>query len=98
MEIARKRLEQFQGIIGMSDQIFGTFGADVAQAIREKARHKNDIQHKFEQVLEQRRSSNETLVDAAESALFTSFTSEVSKSVSVMPKYISEKINRINNG
>jgi hypothetical protein len=40
LEIANKRLEQFQGIIGMSDQIFGNFGADVAEVIRTNARHK----------------------------------------------------------
>lgn len=97
LEIARKRLEQYQGIIGMSDQIFGNFGADVLEVIRANARHKDEIQREFEQVLEQHKSSNETLVEAAESVLFTSFTSEVSKSVSVTPKYISEKINQINN-
>ena len=96
LEIARKRLEQYQGIIGMSDQIFGNFGADVLEVIRANARHKDEIQREFEQVLEQHKSSNETLVDAAESALFTSFTSEVSKKVSVTPKYIAEKIQQIN--
>lgn len=96
LEIARKRLEQYQGIIGMSDQMFGNFGTDVVQIIRAKARHKADIQREFAQVLEQYRESNETLVDAAESVLFTSFTSEVAKSVVVTPKYIEEKIEQIN--
>ncbi len=96
LEIANKRLLQYQGIIGMSDQIFGNFGADVAKIIREKARHKDDIQHEFERVLEQHRDSNEALVDAAESVLFTSFTSEVAKSVAVTPKYITERIEQVN--
>ena len=96
LEIANKRLTQYQGIIGMSDQIFGNFGADVAEVIRVNARHKDDIQREFEQVLEQHRDSNEALVDAAESVLFTSFTSEVAKSVAVTPKYITEKIEQMN--
>ncbi len=97
LEIARKRLEQYQGIIGMSDQIFGNFGADVSAAIRANARHKADIQREFEQILLRHRDSNEALVDAAESVLFTSFTSEVAKSVVVTPKYIDEKIHQMNN-
>ena len=96
LEIANKRLLQYQGIIGMSDQIFGNFGADVAEVIRVNARHKDEIQREFEQVLEQHRDSNEALVDAAESVLFTSFTSEVAKSVAVTPKYITERIEQIN--
>lgn len=96
LEIARKRLEQYQGIIGMSDQVLGNFGADVAGAIREKARHKDDIQREFETILEQYRDNNEALVNAAESVLFTSFTNEVAKSVSVTPKYIAEKSEQMN--
>lgn len=96
LEIANKRLSQYQGIIGMSDQIFGNFGADVAEVIRTNARHKDDIQRDFERVLSEHKDVNEALVDAAESVLFTSFTSEVAKSVLVTPKYIAEKIERMN--
>ena len=95
LEIARKRLEQFQGIIGMSDQVFGNFGADVTAVIQAKARHKSDIQRNFEGILEQHKESNVALVDAAENVLFTSFTGEVAKSVAVTPKYIAEKIEKI---
>jgi len=97
LEIANKRLEQFQGIIGMSDRIFGNFGADVAEVIRTNARHKDDIQREFAEILTQHRDTNEALVDAAENVLFTSFTSDVAKSVTVTPKYIDEKIEQINN-
>lgn len=98
LEIANKRLSQYQGIIGMSDQIFGNFGADAAEVIRANARHKDDIQQEFENLLEQHRDDNEALADAAESVLFTSFTSEVAKSVAVTPKYITGKIEQINAG
>lgn len=96
LEIANKRLTQYQGIIGMSDQIFGNFGADVVGVIRQSARHKDVIQREFERVLEQYKESNEALVDAAESVLFTSFTSEVARKVAVTPKYIAEKVEQIN--
>ena len=88
LEIANKRLEQYQGIIGMSDKVMGNFGEDVTEVIRANARHKDDIQREFQNVLEQNRESNEALVDAAESVLFTSFTREVAKSVAITPKYI----------
>jgi superfamily II DNA/RNA helicase len=96
LEIANKRLEQFQGIIGMSDKLMGNFGADILEVIRGNARHKDDIQREFADVLSQHRDVNEALVDEAESVLFTSFTTEVAKSVMVTPKYIAEKTEQIN--
>lgn len=96
LEIANKRLTQYQGIIGMSDQVMGNFGADVTEVIRANARHKEEIQREFEQTLHENRAENEALVDAAESALFTSFTSEVAKTVAVTPKYLEEKIRQMN--
>ena len=96
LEIANKRLEQYQGIIGMSDKVMGNFGADVTDVIWANARHKGDIQREFQETLEQHRESNETIVDEAESVLFASFTNEVAKSVAVTPKYIEEKIAQMN--
>lgn len=96
LEIANKRLTQYQGIIGMSDQVMGNFGADVTEVIRTNARHKDEIQRDFERTLNANRADNEALVDAAESVLFTSFTSEVAKSISVTPKYINERTQQMN--
>lgn len=96
LEIANKRLLQYQGVIGISDQIFGNFGADIAEVLRANARHKDEIQRGFEKILKENREENEKLVDAAESVLFTSFTGEVAKSVAVTPKYIEEKVARMN--
>ena len=96
LEIANKRLLQYQGVIGMSDQIFGNFGADIAEVIRANARHRDEVHREFEERLAQYRAHNEALVDDAESVLFTSFTSEVAKNVAVTPKYIAEKIEQIN--
>jgi len=96
LEIANKRLEQFQGIIGMSDRVMGNFGADITEVICANARHKNDIRREFEERLEQYREQNEALVDDAESVLFTSFTNEVAKNVAVTPKYIAEKVAQMN--
>lgn len=95
LEIANKRLLQYQGIIGMSDQIFGNFGADVADIILKNARHKADIQREFDVVLAENKDFNEATVNAAESVLFTSFTSEVAKSIAVTPKYMEEKVRQI---
>lgn len=96
LEIANKRLTQYQGIIGMSDQVMGNFGADVTEVIRTNARHKDEIQQDFERTLHANRADNEALVDVAESVLFTSFTSDVAKSVAVTPNYINEKIEQMN--
>jgi hypothetical protein len=96
LEIANKRLSQYQGIIGMSDRIFGNFGADVTEVIRTNARHKDEIHREFAEVLSAHKTANEELVEQAESVLFTSFTSEVAKSVMVTPQYIAEKVEQVN--
>lgn len=90
LELINKRMLQFGGIIGNSDQVIGNFGADIAEIIQMQTRTKQEIQERFAQILDENKQENTELVEHYENVLFTSFTKEIASEVQITPKYIAE--------
>jgi len=99
LELINKRISQFDGIIGMSDDVVGNFCdnsvAGLAVAF-EKARHKKDIEAEFQATLATHEEQNVSEVQTAENALFTTFTRDISDKVAITPQYIKDRTIEIN--
>lgn len=95
MELINKRVLQFDGIFGMSDDILGNFDADIDEILG-KLRHRDDIRESFRQNLLAHKTENKELVESVESSIFTTFTPQVADSVTLTPEYIEDKIDEIN--
>lgn len=99
LELINKRVRQFDGIMGMSDDVVGNFSDNAVDGIAaafEQARHKNDIEAEFQSTLAAHESANVDMVQAAENALFTTFTHDVADKVTVTPKYIKDRADELN--
>lgn len=99
LELINKRVLQFDGIMGMSDDVVGNFTDNAAQGLAaafETVRHKKDIEAEFRATLSAHEEQNTDAVQAAESALFTTFTRDVADKVTVTPKYIKDRTAEIN--
>lgn len=99
LELINKRVLQFDGIMGMSDDIVGNFTDNAEDGIRvafEKTRHKKDIEEEFQTKLAARESENTDIVGEAENVLFTTFTHDVADKVTVTPQYIKDRSDEIN--
>ena len=95
IELINKRVSQFDGIFGMSDDILGNFDASLEKVLN-TMRHKDDIQKAFEQNLAEHEKENKAIVANAENTLFRSFTKDIADKVSIIPQYIADKIKIIN--
>ena len=95
LELINKRTLQFNGVIGLSDNVIGNIGAD-AKDIFETSRTKAEIQSQFEEVLAKNEVENKEIVSRYEDALFTTFSKEIAEHISVVPKYIKAKIEQLN--
>ena len=95
LELINKRILQFEGIFGMSDDIIGNFDVDIDE-ILSKLRHCDTIQQLFTENLTRNKAENKQLVRSAETTLFTSFTQEVANAVTLTPEYIEDKIAALN--
>ena len=99
LELINKRALQFDGIFGMSDHVVGNFGVDIAKDFRalvSAARTKDTIDLAFREAMNHRDDENRALVQSAEETLFTSFTREVAKSVTITPQYVEDKSRELN--
>jgi hypothetical protein len=99
LELINKRVLQFDGIMGMSDDVVGNFtdsAVDGIAAAFEQARHRNDIESEFRATLAAHEDTNTSAVDAAENALFTTFTRDVADKVTVTPQYIKDRTAELN--
>jgi len=88
LELINKRVTQFDGIIGMSDDVVGNFAesaVDGVVAAFVKARHVKDIEAEFQSALVAHEDSNIAAVQEAENALFTTFTQDIAKKVTITP-------------
>lgn len=95
LELINKRLAQFDGVFGLADDWLGNFSDDLPE-ILSRARHRDEIDRAFDEVLEDHKAANKTLVRSSQEALFTSFSPEVSRSVTISPQYAKDKIAEIN--
>lgn len=99
LELINKRVLQFDGIMGMSDDVVGNFtesATDGITAAFEQVRHKKDIEAEFQSVLAAHETSNVNAVEVAENALFTTFTCDVADRVTVTPQYIKDRTAELN--
>ena len=101
LELINKRVSQFDGIIGMSDDVVGEFVDSVESGVWSeefwaKFRHKRDIEAEFQAALMLHEEENISKVNAAENALFTTFTPEIAKKVTITPQYIKDRTDEIN--
>lgn len=99
LELINKRVLQFGGIFGMSDDIVGNFcenAADGMEKAIEAARDKSEIERTYRDTLKAHSDKNRTLVADAEASLFTSFTHEVAGKVTITPQYVKDKTKEIN--
>lgn len=90
LELINKRVLQFGGIFGISDEIIGNFDLSLDEVL-EKRRKPDEIQKDIAETISQNRTANEKIVENAESALFTTFTKEIADKVTVTPQYLAEK-------
>ena len=99
LELINKRISQFDGIIGMSDDVVGNFcdnAVDGLIAAFEKSRHKKEIESQFQSVLTEHEEQNLSQVQTAENALFTTFTRDIAAQVIITPQYIKDRTVEIN--
>ena len=95
LELINKRVSQFDGIFGMSDDMVGSFDLDT-DGILTKIRKPDEIQKAFTQNLTTHETQNKRLIANAEDTLFTTFTKAVADKVEVTPKYIEARSAEIN--
>lgn len=95
IELINKRIRQFNGIIGLSDNIIGNFDLSLEEALS-KARNVKDIDKEFNETLEHYESYNKSLVKSAEESLFATFSEDIANRVYISPQYIRSKIKELN--
>ena len=95
VELINKRIHQFKGIIGLSDNIIGNFDLSLEEALS-KARNVKDIDKEFNETLEHYESYNKSLVKSAEESLFATFSEDIANRVYISPQYIRSKIKELN--
>ena len=99
LELINKRILQFSGIFGMSDDVIGNFGIDLGQSFAKalgSTRSKDAIDKAYKDVLLEFETENKRIISQARESLFTSFTSEVAGKVDITPQYIEDMSAKIN--
>lgn len=100
LELVNKRILVADGVVGITDSVIGGFTNDIdtelkklSSQIRTRAQVENDYQSTLDTYVQQ----NKEIVEQAESALFTTFTKEISNRIKVVPQYVEEKAKELNN-
>jgi len=99
LQLINKRILQFDGIMGMSDDVVGNFSTDVKEGLETafaSARKQADIQREFEETLAAHEPENTAAVQEAENVLFTTFTRDIAQSITITPQYIKDRTEEIN--
>jgi len=95
LELINKRTLQFDGIFGMSDDILGSFDAEI-ESVLGQARKPAEIQKAFDANLTAHEDENRPLISHAEDTLFTTFTKSIADKISVTPQYVTDMATDIN--
>ena len=99
LELINKRILQYDGIIGLSDNILGNIGINIDKdlsTIMASAVSKDELNKAFDEVLTDYAVENKELASSAENLLFTTFSKDIASSVTVQPQYMKEKIEKAN--
>ncbi|MCQ4727189.1 DEAD/DEAH box helicase [Anaerotignum faecicola] len=99
LELMKKRILQFDGIVGMSDEIAGEFfdsGEMAVEYISKKLRPVGKIEEEHKLILRETMEENIREAEEMENRLFTTFDGKIAENVEIKPQYIEEKIQEIN--
>lgn len=94
LELINKRVLQFDGIFGLSDNILGNFDANIDELLT-AMRPSEVIRQAFRQNLSEHKQANVQLVEQTEQTIFTTFTDLIASRITVTPEYIEDKIDAI---
>ena len=89
LELINKRILQFSGIFGMSDDVIGTFNINMESGFSKElatARTTLEIDDLHQSTLKRFESENRELVRQAEQSLFTSFTRDMAEKIHITPQ------------
>lgn len=99
LELVNKRLLVSDGVFGVSDAVVGGFTDSLEPALEElksRARTKEQVEAGYRQTLAAHEAENKQTVASAEDILFTTFTGELSRKVTVTPQYVEEQAKALN--
>ena len=98
LELYKKRIKQFAGIFGISDEIVGNFyDADGVMAyFNQYARNKAEIIQTFDEQFTNRETDNTTTTNKAKTTLFSTFDEAISHTVTITPEYVETKRQELN--
>jgi hypothetical protein len=99
LELINKRVSQFDGIMGLSDDPIGNFcdsAADGITAAFAQTRKRKQIEDDYKTTLQVHEDENAAEVERAENALFTTFTRDIAEKVTVTPQYVKQRVREIN--
>lgn len=99
LELINKRILQFSGIFGMSDDVIGNFGIDLRESFAKAlggARSRDEIDRAYKDALVSFEEENKRIIKQAKESLFTSFTREIADKVDITPQYVEDMTAKIN--
>ena len=95
LELVNKRMAQFNGIIGLSDDVLGNIGGDFADTL-DRLRERTEIERETSENLEKFAAPNQLLLKETGKTLFSSFTPEVARNVRLTPEYVKDRCGELN--
>lgn len=99
LELINKRILQYDGIIGLSDDVIGNLGVNLDRdfvKIMSTAKSKSEIDKAFDEVLADYEAENKKMVKQAEKSLYTLFDKDTTDNLVVSPQYLQQRIDQAN--
>ena len=95
LELVNKRMAQFNGIIGLSDDVLGSIGEEFADTLA-KLRNISEIEQELAGKLKKFSAPNQQLLKETSDTLFSSFTPEVARNIRLTPEYVKVRCAELN--
>lgn len=95
LELVNKRMAQFNGIIGLSDDVLGSIGGEFADTLA-KLRNISEIEQELAGKLKKFSAPNQQLLKETSDTLFSSFTPEVARNIRLTPEYVKVRCAELN--
>lgn len=99
LELYKKRIKQFAGIFGISDEIVGDFydPQSALEYFTQNLRDRATIKASFEESLKIHEQSNTAKISKTKQTLFSTFDEEISHTTNLTPEYMEAKRREMNN-
>lgn len=98
LELINKRILVTEGVVGITDKVIGGFTNDIKKGMESiNIRTKEEIEKGYQNILKENKEENQKIISNAENILFTTFTKQIADKVTIIPQYIEERTNEINN-